>query len=257
MVKRDDQPVVQVRSATAQVAHQVLLISDDARRRNLLYNILSMQNYEVALASYQIRDHDDVLASLHPTVTLLDSSVEPAKGIALCAHLRHHCNEPMILLGLPHQPGPYTRGLKAGADICLPDPLDSGLILAQVKNVIRRLELCSTLPIIEGGGRVGDVMMFGPLVIDSRTQQATYNGTKISMLPREFALFEYLARHRTRPISREELYRVLLKKPQSPSDRSIDVRVSGLRSKLTKAGVQGAYVHTIHGKGYRFSPPPA
>ena len=255
MPNRNDLAVAQFTSSTDQNAHQVLLISDDGRRRNLIYNILATQNYEVVQTSYQIRRNEDLLASFHPSVTLLDCSSDQGGGIALCAFLRHHCHEPIILLGLPLQPALLTRGLKAGADICLPEPLDTGLILTQVLNVLRRLELSSRLPLIQSGGRVGDVMVFGPLVIDTRARKASYNGDDIHMLPREFALLEYLAKHRARTVSRDELYRVLLNKQQSPSDRSMDVRVSGLRNNLAAAGIQDSYVHTVHGKGYRFSPP--
>jgi DNA-binding response OmpR family regulator len=69
---------------------------------------------------------------------------------------------------------------------------------------------------------------------------------------RELSLLAALARRRGRIVSREELYAVVWDRPFRKEERSVDVYVRKLRSKLEAALPDERYIHTHFGFGYRF-----
>ncbi len=62
---------------------------------------------------------------------------------------------------------------------------------------------------------------------------------------------------RARIVSRGELYETVWGAPLRGQDRSVDVYVHKLRTKLTVALPEWAFIHTHFGFGYRFQPEPS
>jgi DNA-binding response OmpR family regulator len=71
---------------------------------------------------------------------------------------------------------------------------------------------------------------------------------------RELQLLTTLASHPQRIMTREELYAEVWGGIPRHADRSVDVYVSRLRSKLGEALPDHNLIHTHSGIGYRFSP---
>jgi DNA-binding response OmpR family regulator len=71
---------------------------------------------------------------------------------------------------------------------------------------------------------------------------------------RELQLLTTLASHPQRIMTREELYAEVWGGIPRHADRSVDVYVSRLRSKLGEALPDCNLIHTHSGIGYRFSP---
>jgi DNA-binding response OmpR family regulator len=67
-------------------------------------------------------------------------------------------------------------------------------------------------------------------------------------------LLAALARREGRIVSREELYTTVWEAPMRADDRSVDVYVHKLRSKLAGALPEWRFIHTHFGFGYRFQP---
>jgi DNA-binding response OmpR family regulator len=75
----------------------------------------------------------------------------------------------------------------------------------------------------------------------------------VPLSSREVGLLTALAKRENRVVRREDLYRIVWGQPLRPGDRSIDVYVHKLRSKLELAVPQARFIHTHVGFGYRFS----
>ena len=71
---------------------------------------------------------------------------------------------------------------------------------------------------------------------------------------RELQLLTTLAAHPQRIMTREELYAEVWGRHPRHDDRSVDVYVSRLRSKLAEALPERRLIYTHNGIGYRFSP---
>jgi DNA-binding response OmpR family regulator len=99
-------------------------------------------------------------------------------------------------------------------------------------------------------------MLAGQLEIRPEDRVAIVDGDPLSLTVREFQLLVELARRSGRIVSREELYSTVWGLPFQSCERSVDVYVSKLRTKLERALPDWAFIHTHVGFGYRFSPEP-
>ncbi len=83
---------------------------------------------------------------------------------------------------------------------------------------------------------------------------ALASGTPLKLTPREFHVLLVLAQNSGRVTSREELYSKVWRRGYERRDRSVDVYVGRVRSKLASALPERNFIHTHTGIGYRFSP---
>jgi DNA-binding response OmpR family regulator len=86
---------------------------------------------------------------------------------------------------------------------------------------------------------------------------ARARGRTLSLSVRELDLLAALARREGRIVSRAELYETVWGSPLRGADRSVDVYVHKLRTKLAVALPEWAFIHTHFGFGYRFQPEPS
>jgi DNA-binding response OmpR family regulator len=100
----------------------------------------------------------------------------------------------------------------------------------------------------------GEVIRTGELEIRPSEFLAVAGGRALALSVRELELLAALARRPDRIVSREELYRTVWREPLRTTDRSVDVYVHKLRTKLAKALPEWSFIHTHFGFGYRFAP---
>lgn len=100
----------------------------------------------------------------------------------------------------------------------------------------------------------GEVIKTGELEIRPSEHLAIAGGRALALSVRELELLAALARRPDRIVSREELYRTVWGEPLRTTDRSVDVYVHKLRTKLARALPEWSFIHTHFGFGYRFAP---
>lgn len=115
-----------------------------------------------------------------------------------------------------------------------------GLVAARLAALVRRAQ--------PGLLRVGDI------AIDTIERRVTRYGRPLALLPREYALLHYLARHVGMAVDHATLHRALWGRAFDPGTNVIAVHVSRLRAKLGKGDVT---LVTERGKGYRLVVPVA
>jgi DNA-binding response OmpR family regulator len=102
-----------------------------------------------------------------------------------------------------------------------------------------------------------EVLTAGELEIRPSEHLARARGRTLSLSVRELDLLAALARREGRVVSREELYETVWGAPLRGADRSVDVYVHKLRTKLSVALPDWGFIHTHFGFGYRFQPEPS
>jgi DNA-binding response OmpR family regulator len=141
-----------------------------------------------------------------------------------------------------------VRGLRNGADDWITKPAHPEEVIARVEAIVRRRR-----------GRinreVGPVVA-GELEIRPDQFQAFVAGRSLNLTRREFELVDCLAQANGKVLEREDIYQRVWGYAMAHGDRSVDVFIRKLRSKLQKASPEWAYVHTHFGVGYRFEPEP-
>jgi DNA-binding response OmpR family regulator len=102
-----------------------------------------------------------------------------------------------------------------------------------------------------------EVLTAGELEIRPSEHLARARGRTLSLSLRELELLAALARREGRIVAREELYETVWGAPLRGQDRSVDVYVHKLRTKLAVALPEWGFIHTHFGFGYRFQPEPS
>ncbi|NLS09672.1 winged helix-turn-helix transcriptional regulator [Nesterenkonia sp. MY13] len=90
------------------------------------------------------------------------------------------------------------------------------------------------------------------VLIDLARREVQLDGEGLNLTYKEFELLNYLVDNSSRTVGREELLKTLwrnMDQGQMPNERTIDVHVRRLRSKL---GRLANTVRTVRGQGYRF-----
>src|ERR1700748_633860 len=101
-----------------------------------------------------------------------------------------------------------------------------------------------------------EVLRAGDLEIRPAEHLARARGRTLSLSVRGLALLAALSRGEGRIGPREELYETVWGAPLRTQDRSVDVYVHKLRTKLADALPEWGFIHTHFGFGYRFQPEP-
>lgn len=138
-----------------------------------------------------------------------------------------------------------VRGLRLGADDWVGKPCHPEEVMARIEAVVRRRRRSRS------DGEQGP-MVIGELEIREDQFQAYVSGRALDLTRREFELLNTLAEAAGKVLEREEIYRRVWGYEMAHGDRSVDVFVRKLRSKIQKHSPGWDYIHTHFGIGYRF-----
>jgi DNA-binding response OmpR family regulator len=138
-----------------------------------------------------------------------------------------------------------VRGLRLGADDWINKPCHPEEALARLEAVVRRHRRGEPKP------DVGPLVA-GELEIRPDQFEAYVAAKPLGLTRREFELLHTLADASGRVLEREDIYQRVWGYAMAHGDRSVDVFVRKLRSKLQQHSPQWQYIHTHFGIGYRF-----
>ena len=142
-----------------------------------------------------------------------------------------------------------VRGLRLGADDWITKPCHPEELIARVEAVVRRRKRAEVR--VEKGPTI-----VGEVEIRADQFQAFVNGVSVELTRREFELIQLLAEAEGQVLQREEIYQRVWGYAMVHGDRSVDVFVRKLRSKLERVSPGWRYIHTHFGIGYRFAAEP-
>jgi DNA-binding response OmpR family regulator len=142
-----------------------------------------------------------------------------------------------------------VRGLRLGADDWVTKPCHPEELIARVEAVVRRRKRADVR--VDTGPTV-----VGEVEIRADQFQAFVQGASVELTRREFELIQLLAEAEGQVLQREEIYQRVWGYAMVHGDRSVDVFVRKLRSKLEKVSPGWRYIHTHFGIGYRFAAEP-
>jgi two-component system, OmpR family, alkaline phosphatase synthesis response regulator PhoP len=227
------------------VSARILLVEDEPGLVLTVSDLLSTEGYEVEIAA----DGETGLAKAASggfDVVVLDVMLPKKNGFEVCRDLRQRgIDVAILMLTARTQVVDRVLGLKLGADDYLTKPFDPGELVARVQALLRRVQKENRIPLKS--------FQFEDVEIDFERATLLKSGQQVNMAGKEMQLLQYLIHHRGRVVPREEILHNVWEYSSDVSSRTIDVHVAWLRQKLEANPQQPRHIHTIRGKGYRFS----
>ncbi len=138
-----------------------------------------------------------------------------------------------------------VRGLRLGADDWIGKPCHPEEVMARIEAVVRRRRRSS-------GELDRGPLVIGELEVRADQFQAYVAGRSVDLTRREFELLQILSDSAGTVLERGEIYRRVWGYEMAHGDRSVDVFVRKLRSKIQRRSPGWSYIHTHFGIGYRF-----
>jgi len=221
----------------------ILMVDDQRNIRTLVELYLTQEGFRVVTAANG-REALFLARQEKPDLIILDLMMPEMNGFEfLRAHLKER-NTPVIMLTAKIEENDRVLGLEMGADDYVTKPFSPRELTARVRAVLRRMERET----IEGS-----LLRSGEIVLDETMHRVWVGDKTIDLTPTEFELLAIFMRTPGRVFSRWELMERLQGETTEGVERTIDVHIRNLRTKIETDPRQPRYIETVYGVGYRFA----
>ncbi len=173
-------------------------------------------------------------------VVILDIMLPGKDGVSVCKGWRaKNISIPVLMLTARDTMRDKINGLDSGADDYLIKPFSFDELIARIRALLRRPR--EVIPV---------VIHMGDVVLDIHTRKVTHAGKEIPLTLKEFMVLEYLMRHPSQVITRDELYAHAWDFAANTLSNTVDVHIKNLRKKI---GITHGTptLETVRGVGYR------
>lgn len=228
--------------------NRILIVDDEETLCEVLKLNLENEGYDVDIAYSAEQALTLNLQSY--SLILLDIMMGEISGIKMAKMLKADLNTseiPIIFCTARDSEDDMIMGLNLGADDYIVKPYTIRNVIARVKSVLRRTS--STKNISNNFIEKNNILQVEGLTLDLGFKRCLVNGTEVKLAKKEFELLAYLIRHRGKICSREQILSRVWSDEVIVLDRTIDVNITRLRSKI---GEYGSYIVTRSGFGYGF-----
>ena len=222
---------------------RILIIEDEESILMALEDDLKLEGYKVT----GIEDGQQGLSMAKEggyDLIILDIMLPKMNGFEVCKELRQAgVTIPILILSAKSQEIDKVLGLELGADDYVTKPFSPRELLARVKAILRRAKQT------ELGS---DVYRFSDVEIDFKKYEAAKNGAPIYLTRLEFALLQFLIKHKSQALSRDTILDEVWGKEVYAYPRTVDTHIAHLRKKIEDDPANPSYLLGIRGIGYKF-----
>ena len=227
--------------------NRILIVDDEETLCEILKLNLENEGYDVDIAfsaeqalGYNLKEY---------SLILLDIMMGEICGIKMAKMLKADvatADIPIIFCTARDTEDDMVMGLNLGADDYIMKPYTVRNVIARVKSVLRRTAA-------HKGNNVSteklNRLVVDGLCLDLEFKRCMVDGEEVKLARKEFELLAYLILHRGKICSREQILNSVWSNEVVVLDRTIDVNITRLRSKI---GKYGSYIVTRSGFGYGF-----
>jgi len=229
----------------------LLIVEDKDSTRAALCEYMEREGFTVAVA----RDGVEALAMLDqslPDLIVLDVVLPHVDGLDVCREVRRRAGQSIgiiMISGVKKEAIERAVGLEVGADVYMTKPVETRVLLAQVRALLRRMRDQSAQE-RAGGWFVAD----DHLRIHFAHRQVEAGERPVHLTKLEFDLLQYLAQRPGQPCSRTQLLEDVWPPGQvyDGYDQAVNTCVARLRAKIEPDPANPRYILAVHGIGYRF-----
>jgi two-component system response regulator RegX3 len=226
------------------MGERILIVEDEPTLAEAVAYALEQEGFVTAVApegQAALKAFEDD----HPDLVVLDLMLPNINGWELFAAFRkQRPGVPVIMLTARAEEADRVAGLEMGADDYVTKPFSMRELAARVRAVLRRRgaeEIAAPLVTQKGGIR-----------LDADRHEVWVSGKSVNLSPKEFALLAYLMRHSGRVRSRDEILRAVWDQDAYLDERTVDVHIRWLRTKIETDPANPQLLLTVRGVGYKF-----
>lgn len=219
----------------------IYLLEDDESIRNFVLYALNNSGIE-ACGFDSPSTFYDALKTKIPDLLLLDIMLPEEDGISILKKIRNNSRTsklPVIMLTAKGSEYDKVIGLDSGADDYVAKPFGMMELISRVKALLRRTSDDSSK---------NDELKHGNLLLSTSEHSVTVDGQNVNLTFKEFEMLSLLMQNEGKVFSRDMLLQKIWGYDFDGENRTVDVHIRTLRSKL---GSAGDYVITVRGVGYK------
>jgi DNA-binding response OmpR family regulator len=221
----------------------ILVVDDEAKLRQMIRVYLEQENYRVVEAGNG-RDALFVARDTKPDLIILDLMMPEMNGYDFMRAYSKEAETPVIMLTARVEDQDKILGLELGADDYVTKPFNVRELTARVRAVLRRGQRASNEP---------DLLRAADIVLDRTKVTVSVGKREVDLTRSEFELLAVLISSPGRVFSRLDLLDRMSGDAYEGYERTIDVHIRNLRSKIESDPKHPKYVETVYGMGYRFA----
>jgi two-component system alkaline phosphatase synthesis response regulator PhoP len=222
----------------------IYLLEDDANIRNFVEYALNSSGLETT-GFEKPSEFWRALDEHIPQLLLLDIMLPEENGLTILQKLRTRqetARLPIILLTARGTEYDKVLGLDSGADDYIAKPFGIMELISRIKALLRRTDPETK----------SDEVSIGELYICPSKHIVKVSGSDVTLTNKEFKLLSLLTSNIGTVFTRDQILRQVWDMEFDGENRTVDVHIRTLRSKL---GVCGDLIHTVRGIGYKLEAP--
>jgi DNA-binding response OmpR family regulator len=221
----------------------ILIVDDKISVQRLIADYLTENGFRSVTAN---NGREALYVARHekPDLVLLDIMMPEMDGFEFLRHFRKERNTPVIMLTAKIEETDKVVGLELGADDYVTKPFGMAELVARIRAVLRRAYEEETSP---------SVLRVGEVVLDKKTRLVLVGSRRIELTPSEFELLSIMMAAPGQVFSRTALLERLKGNAFENVERTVDVHIRNLRTKIEPDSGNPRYILTVFGVGYRFN----
>ncbi|MEW9513030.1 two-component system response regulator CseB [Streptomyces bacillaris] len=221
----------------------VLVVEDDATIRRAVQLALERYGYRVDVAADGLDGLEAFRAGTHDLL-ILDVMLPALDGIGLCHRIREESLVPVLMMSARGDALDVVAGLEAGADDYVVKPVDTAVLVARIRALLRRATFD---PDRSAPPEAPDhVLVFGDLTVDTLGMEVHRDGRPVPLTPTELRLLLEFAAAPGSVLDRRRLLREVWDYGWEGDTRVVDLCVLRLRKKIGSGRIE-----TVRGFGYK------
>lgn len=216
----------------------ILVADDDERILRLISDFLKVENYQV----YTAQNGEEALNIFkreNISLLILDIMMPIKNGWEVCKSVREISHTPILILTAKDSDSDELFGFDLGADEYISKPFNPKLLVARVKNLLKRAEVDKDENIISYEG----------LILNRESHNLSIEDKIVELTPKEYELIELFLKSIDKVYERNQLLDLIWGYDYYGDPRTVDTHIRRLRKKLDN---KSYLLKTIRGYGYKF-----
>ncbi|MEG0284139.1 MAG: response regulator transcription factor [Erysipelotrichales bacterium] len=215
--------------------NNILIVDDDKNILEFISIYLKKKGYRITTTSNPL----EVIGMIEEgkfDLVVVDIMMPELDGYQLVKSIKEDFDIPVIFLSAKVQLNDKLKGFEVSGDDYITKPFQLEELEARIKALLKRYQKLQS-----------NIIYINEMKIDVLGSRVEINNEYLDFPLKELELLTYLAQHKNKVVSREEIITNIWGYDYEGDERTIDVHIKRIRSKLSESTIN---IKTIRGLGY-------